>query len=114
MKLPAFWLVTAFRVVPPRAVLIAVRPGRDRAGREGVIVVIADSGCGMDRPTLDRLFYPFVTTKGEAGNGLGLWVSKGIVDKHHGAIAVRSKQNRGTVFTLFLPLVAAVEELQKP
>jgi signal transduction histidine kinase len=93
--------------------IIAVRPGRDRAGREGVIVVIADSGCGMDRPTLDRLFYPFVTTKGEAGNGLGLWVSKGILDKHQGTIAVRSRRDCGTVFRLFLPLEIAVIEPER-
>ena len=49
----------------------------------------------------DRLFHPFVTTKGEAGTGLGLWVSKGILDKHHGKIAVRSKPGCGTVFRLF-------------
>jgi signal transduction histidine kinase len=94
--------------------VVTVRPARDRAGREGVMATVADNGTGMDRTTRDRLFYPFITTKGEAGNGLGLWVSKGIVDKHHGAIAVRSKQNRGTVFTLFLPLDAAVDEPQKP
>jgi signal transduction histidine kinase len=94
--------------------VVTVRPARDRAGREGVMASVADNGTGMDRTTRDRLFYPFITTKGEAGNGLGLWVSKGIVDKHHGAIAVRSKQNRGTVFTLFLPLDAAVDEPQKP
>jgi len=94
--------------------VVEVRPARDRAGREGVIVTVADNGCGMDRPTLERLFYPFITTKGEAGNGLGLWVSKGIVDKHHGTIAVRSRRDRGTVFRLFLPLNPAVSETERP
>jgi signal transduction histidine kinase len=57
----------------------------------------------MTRMTLDRLFRPFVTTKGDAGTGLGLWVSKGILDKHHATIAVRSKPGCGTVFRVFLP-----------
>jgi signal transduction histidine kinase len=93
---------------------VGVRPARDRTGREGVTVTVADNGCGMDRPTLDRLFYPFISTKGEAGNGLGLWVSKGIVDKHQGTIAVRSRRDRGTVFRFFLPLNPAVSEAEQP
>jgi signal transduction histidine kinase len=79
----------------------------------GVTLTVADSGCGMDQSTLDRLFYPFVTTKGDAGNGLGLWVSKGIVDKHRGTITVRSKRDFGTVFRVFLPLDTTASELQR-
>jgi signal transduction histidine kinase len=88
----------------PGAMSVGVRPGIDRDGRSGVIVTIADSGGGMDRYTLERLFQPFVTTKGDAGTGLGLWVSKGIVVKHRGKIAVRSRIGSGTVFQIFLPL----------
>ncbi|HEY3626801.1 MAG TPA: ATP-binding protein, partial [Terracidiphilus sp.] len=83
---------------------VGVRPARDRQGREGVSVLIADNGVGMDRFTIDRLFHPFVTTKGESGTGLGLWVSKGILDKHQGTIRVRSQKGNGTVFRIFLPL----------
>lgn len=83
--------------------IVAVRPATDRNGRRGVRVTVADSGQGMSRTTLDRLFHPFVTTKGDAGTGLGLWVSKGILDKHNSKIAVRSKPGCGTVFRLFLP-----------
>jgi signal transduction histidine kinase len=83
---------------------VGVRRARDRAGRDGVAITIADNGTGMDRFTIDRLFHPFVTTKGEAGTGLGLWVSKGIVDKHHGNIQVRSRKEKGTVFRIFLPV----------
>jgi signal transduction histidine kinase len=50
---------------------------------------------------------PFVTTKGEAGTGLGLWVSKGILDKHHTRVAVRSRRDCGTVFRLFVPIEAS-------
>jgi len=91
-----------------------VRPATDKSDRKGVTLTVADTGCGMEQSTLDRLFYPFITTKGDAGNGLGLWVSKGIVDKHHGTIAVRSRKDRGTVFRLFLPLDTTVSEAQRP
>src|ERR1700761_3127564 len=84
--------------------MVAVRPATDGKDRKGVSVTVADSGHGMTRHTLDRLFHPFVTTKGEAGTGLGLWVSKGIMDKHQSKIQVRSKSGCGTVFRLFLLL----------
>ncbi len=54
----------------------------------------------MDKATLDQLFRPFFTTKGEVGTGLGLWVSKGILENHRAVLAVRSKRGRGTVFQL--------------
>ena len=84
--------------------IVAVRPAKDRNLTEGVVLTIADSGSGIDPTVMDRLFHPFVTTKDEAGTGLGLWVSKGILDKHHARITVRSKMGSGTVFRLFLPL----------
>ncbi len=92
--------------------IVGVRPSTDGLGRQGVAVTVADSGTGMGRDVLNRLFFPFATTKGEAGNGLGLWVSKGILDKHHTRISVRSRPSCGTVFRLFVPLDAAAEENQ--
>ncbi|HEY1803364.1 MAG TPA: ATP-binding protein [Terracidiphilus sp.] len=94
--------------------VVSVRPAEAAAGRPGVAVTVADNGSGMDRQILDRLFHPFATTKGEAGTGLGLWVSKGILDKHSSTIAVRSKRNCGTVFRLFVPLEEAASEGQVP
>ena len=87
----------------------SVRSARDRSGCEGVAVTVADSGTGMDRHMFERLFHPFVTTKGEAGTGLGLWVSKGILDNHNAQVAVRSKPGFGTVFRIFFPLVAQAD-----
>jgi signal transduction histidine kinase len=52
------------------------------------------------------VFQPFFTTKGIAGTGLGLWVSKEVADRHHGTLRVRSSQGprfSGSVFRLFLP-----------
>jgi PAS domain S-box-containing protein len=53
-------------------------------------VVIADNGHGIPDHLRHQLFEPFFTTKGTVGTGLGLWVSKQILDKHHGTIQVRS------------------------
>jgi signal transduction histidine kinase len=93
--------------------IVAVRPAKDRDSHEGVAVTVVDNGTGMDERTLDRLFHPFVTTKGDAGTGLGLWVSKGILDNHHSKIMVRSKPGHGTVFRLFVPVDTAAGEVQE-
>ena len=92
---------------------VGVCPSRDCRGSAGVAVTIADTGIGMDRLTIERLFHPFVTTKGESGTGLGLWVSKGILDKHHGTIRVRSRKEKGTVFRIFLPLDTTAENREQ-
>ena len=105
----------ALDAVPERGnIAVALRPARDRRGLEGVSVTVADTGSGMDRQALNRLFHPFATTKGDAGTGLGLWVSKGILDKHHATIAVRSKPGKGTVFRLFFPLQTEVGSGPQP
>jgi PAS domain S-box-containing protein len=95
----------------PAAGRIVVRTaeGRDwRTGRKGLRVSIADNGAGMTPETLARIFEPFFSTKGITGAGLGLWVSREIVDKHRGSLRARSRQVTaakagGTVFTLFIP-----------
>ena len=66
---------------------------------------IADEGPGIDPEIKDHLFEPFVTTKGERGTGLGLWIVKGIVENHRGRIRVRSEVGKGTIFKLDFPLV---------
>ena len=89
---------------PHGRLIVAIRPSQRLGGAKRVRVTIADSGTGMDKETLNELFRPFFTTKGEVGTGLGLWVSKGILEKHRADLAVRSKRGRGTVFQLFFPL----------
>jgi signal transduction histidine kinase len=76
----------------------------------GVVVKVADHGTGIPPAIRDDLFRPFFTTKGEQGSGLGLWITKGIVEKHAGTITVDSTVARpeapddhGTTFTIFLP-----------
>src|SRR5947199_6275773 len=68
----------------------------------GVRITVADSGTGFALADRRKIFEPFYTTKKETGTGLGLWLSKDIVQKHGGTIAVRSK-NTGTVFSVFIP-----------
>ena len=87
--------------------ILAVQPATGPTIARGVAVTIADSGSGMDRAMFHRLFHPFVTTKGEAGTGLGLWVSKGILDKHNARVSVRTRRGCGTVFRIFFPVAAA-------
>lgn len=91
--------------------LIRSRDARDwETGREGVTITVADTGTGMDRETAEKIFTPFFTTKGIGGTGLGLWVSQEIVERHRGALHVRSSSrpgHSGTVFTLFLPREAS-------
>ena len=70
-----------------------------------VRILVADSGAGIPTALLESIFEPFVTTKGEKGTGLGLWIVKGIMENHAGKIRVRSRVGHGTVFKLDLPVV---------
>ncbi len=82
-------------------------------GRKGLTLTVADTGGGISAKALTRIFEPFFTTKGIGGTGLGLWVSKEIVERHEGVLRVRSSQKQnssGTVFTLFLPFVTLSRE----
>ena len=83
------------------------RQGTDwESGRSGVILTVADTGLGMSKQTQTKSFEPFFTTKGIGGSGLGLWISRGIIQRHEGKLRFRSSQQpgrSGTVFCLFLP-----------
>jgi signal transduction histidine kinase len=88
--------------------ILSVRVGSrsDDPGRKGVRTTIIDSGQGIAMGVKRNLFAPFYTTKGEKGTGLGLWVSRGIVEKHEGTIHVVSSVREGrtgTAFSVFLP-----------
>jgi PAS domain S-box-containing protein len=66
-------------------------------------LTMADNGCGIRTEHLKRIFEPFFTTKEAFGTGLGLWVTRELVRKHDGAIKVRSRANKYTVFRLTFP-----------
>ena len=74
--------------------------------RKGIRVTVLDNGPGIPLGVRRNLFAPFYTTKGEKGTGLGLWVSRGILDKHEGTIHLSSSvgtTRKGTAFSVFLP-----------
>jgi signal transduction histidine kinase len=80
---------------------------RVKAFREQAHIVIADNGSGIHPSMHKRLFDPYITSKKE-GTGIGLWVSKRIIDKHRGTIRFRTSQKSGragTAFRISLPLV---------
>jgi signal transduction histidine kinase len=75
-----------------------------RAGRsgDGVSVEVRDSGPGMDAETLARIFQPFFTTKPK-GMGLGLSISRTIVEAHGGTLSAQSAPGKGSTFRIELP-----------
>ena len=76
---------------------------------KAVRLQVADDGSGISPENLDRIFEPFFTTKKDVGTGLGLWVSKEIVERHGGIIQVetaRGNSGHGTVFSVLLPCSA--------
>jgi len=83
---------------------IETRPSNDGAGIE---IQVRDDGAGIAPDVLSQIFEPFLTTK-ESGHGvgLGLAISRGIVERHHGRIEVQSELGRGTTFTVTLPCQA--------
>jgi signal transduction histidine kinase len=70
-----------------------------------VRILIADTGAGIPREMIRSIFEPFVTTKGERGTGLGLWIVKGIIQNHAGKLSVKSRVGHGTTFKIDLPVV---------
>lgn len=69
-----------------------------------VRITLADTGGGIDPKHMEKIFEPFFTTKVSIGTGLGLWVSKQMVEKHGGFMRVRSRVGHGAVFSLFFPI----------
>lgn len=64
---------------------------------------ISDTGCGIPEEYLDTLYQPFVTHKPD-GTGLGLPITKRIIEAHHGSLSLETRPGLGTVFTILLPL----------
>ena len=83
-----------------------------RSGRKGVRVSVFDTGVGISREHSKRIFEPFFSTKEAKGTGLGLWISKGIIQKYQGTIRFRSMRfgsGNVTCFSIFIPATAEIE-----
>ncbi len=79
-------------------------------GERRVRITVADNGQGIGVAARSQIFEPFFTTKGSIGNGLGLWVSKQLIEKHGGSIRLHSRTSgpqRGTTFSAVLPTAVA-------
>ena len=78
----------------------------DSADPEKLGFTVQDDGGGISEEMQKRIFEPFYSTKGDLGNGLGLYISREIVERHGGAIEVDSRPGRGTTMRVRLPASA--------
>ncbi|MGA2990103.1 MAG: ATP-binding protein, partial [Candidatus Korobacteraceae bacterium] len=105
-------LANSLDAIDERGVIaLRVSAALDFKNRRCVRVTVADNGKGVGDSSRPHIFEPFFTTKGAVGTGLGLWISKQIVEKHGGNIRMRSRisgTRRGTVFSILLPAQPAV------
>lgn len=92
-------LINAMQAMPDGG-LLSLSTGRQSA-KGPVFVRITDTGIGMSKAKIDRIFNPFFTDKNR-GTGLGLAIAKNIIDSHNGEINVISKKDKGTTFTITL------------
>ena len=98
----------AIQAMPDGGVLgVCVREATDWTRyQRGIMISVIDSGNGIQPEDAHRLFEPFFSTKSTKGTGLGLWISKGIIQKYDGRISCRSYRQAGrcvTCFRVFLP-----------
>jgi PAS domain S-box-containing protein len=80
---------------------------------DGIQTIIRDNGNGIRKEHLEQVFEPFFTTKGDLGTGIGLWVTKRLVEARGGEISVASNTedgDRGTTFTIFIPFAAPTRQ----
>jgi len=99
-------------ITPPGRIDLRAEEFGDR-----IRISIADTGRGIPAEDLDRIFDPFFTTKEEmSGVGLGLFISYGIVQQHHGTILVKSTPGKGSTFAVELPIAggALQQDIQHP
>ena len=96
----------AAEAAPPGSDVTVRVSSIERSGQRGTRITVYDRGAGIPVEIQRNIFDPFFTTKDLKGSGLGLWVSRSLVARHHGTIRFRSSQRlgkSGTVFEVFLP-----------
>jgi PAS domain S-box-containing protein len=96
----------------PRGGMLQVRTSEVLRGEDGgAQIVIRDHGAGIDAEHLHKVFEPFFSTKGDLGNGIGLWIAKQLVENHGGEIQLTSTTDgsSGTTVSIFLPFQRSKE-----
>jgi signal transduction histidine kinase len=96
-------LSNAIDAVEPNKGLIRV-VGRYDAENQQAILQVIDNGAGIPPSMMGHLFELFHSTKGNRGTGIGLAVTKKIVEEHEGSVSVKSTPGEGTTFTVKLPV----------
>ena len=97
--------IDAMETAPTRELVVATSPAPDNM----VEISVADTGGGIAPEIADQLFQPFVTTKSH-GMGVGLSISRTIIESHGGSITPRPNPGGGTIFTFTLPVVTKEED----
>jgi len=103
-------IVNAVQVMPQGGELTVSTGTIDEKSQRMIRITFSDTGCGIPKENLDKVFEPFFTAKKVGqGTGLGLSVSYGIVKDHGGDIEVESEEGKGTTFTVILPVFSESE-----
>ncbi len=104
-------LINAIDAVEPNHGVVTLNSDYDPVAQEALIEV-QDNGVGIKAEDMDRIFVPFFSSKGQRGTGLGLAVTKKIIDEHMGRIEITSKVGQGTTFRIRLPV--GREQMEDP
>lgn len=104
-------LINAVHAMEGKKGEIKIRTFKDYTG---IGIEVSDTGHGVAPEHMPRLFEPLFSTKGEKGSGIGLNVSKKIIENHGGKINVDSIPGQGTTFRIWLPLQGSLQALQVP
>ncbi len=98
-------LINAMHAMPKGGeISIHTETNTGRNGKPGVACRIKDGGVGIPKEIINNIFEFAFTTKGDKGSGLGLSISKQIIENMNGSISVKSELNKGTEFTVWIPL----------
>lgn len=101
-------IVNAIEAVPPDGGCVRIACRRLEAYVE---VAVTDNGCGIEPDQLHRMFEPYFTTKKLNGTGLGLFITKQVVEEHHGMIQIQSRPQIGTSVIIRLPQLDRAETI---
>jgi signal transduction histidine kinase len=108
-------LVNAIDAVPAKRGVVTLSAEYE-AVSQMTIIEVQDNGVGIAEKEQERIFQPFWSTKGQRGTGLGLAVTRKIIEEHNGTIEVISKVGQGTTFRIRLPMnpVARADQTHGP